>query len=181
MVHSFSCLQIGIKDSQVIKIDTSAGDVAAQAQDYEKRLLAALGEPPVPPKLDLIMLGMGPDGHTASLFPGHALLKESSSVVAPISDSPKPPAARITLTLPVIQAAARVAFTASGSGKADILKQMWDTPLPSSHPLATHTSVDASGQASDELEDILPAALAAPIDGELKWFVDSAAVSSISL
>ena len=157
------------------------GDVAAQAKDYEKRLLDALEQSTTPPRLDLILLGMGPDGHTASLFPGHALLSESGCAVAPISDSPKPPSERITLTLPVIQAAARVAFTASGGGKAAILGQMWAAPLPAGHPLATQATVEAAGQSATSATALLPAALAAPFSGQLKWFVDAAAVSSTPL
>ncbi len=83
------------------------------AADYEARLRGKL--------LDLVLLGMGEDGHTASLFPGHPLLQETQLLVAPIDNSPKPPPARVTMTLPLITAAAHVAFVAGGAGKQDAL------------------------------------------------------------
>lgn len=74
------------------------------------------------PRFDLLLLGMGPDGHTCSLFPGHRLLEETSRWVCPINDSPKPPSSRITLTFSVINNAKACVFAAAGSNKADIVK-----------------------------------------------------------
>lgn len=78
------------------------------------------------PIFDLLLLGSGPDGHTCSLFPGHELLRETSAWVAPIEDSPKPPPRRITLTLPVVTHAVRIAFVATGAGKKDIMKEIFE-------------------------------------------------------
>ncbi|KAI1620445.1 Glucosamine/galactosamine-6-phosphate isomerase, partial [Exophiala viscosa] len=64
---------------------------------------------------DLILLGYGPDGYIYSLFPGHELLRESDAWVAAIEDSPKPPARRITLTLPVVTHAYYIAFVATAA------------------------------------------------------------------
>ncbi len=71
----------------------------------------------LPPQLDLVLLGMGEDGHVASLFPGHALLTETKRKVVAITDSPKPPAERITMTLPALTGAKATWFVVVGEAK----------------------------------------------------------------
>ncbi|KAI1295142.1 suppressor of los1-1 [Mortierella claussenii] len=108
------------------------------------------------PVFDLILLGIGPDGHTCSLFPGHDLLKENTDWCAAITDSPKPPPRRITLTFPVLNHAHHVAFVAVGEGKQDMLHQILDT----------------TGD--------LPAQMVKPTTGTLSWFIDDAAASKVT-
>ena len=101
---------------------------------------------------------MGPDGHSASLFPGHELLDEEDRWVAPIDDSPKPPPVRLTFTYPVLNHAARVAFVATGAAKQDMLQRVLDQP-----------------------EEELPCSRVRPVSpGTVVWFVDDAASAKVA-
>jgi 6-phosphogluconolactonase len=73
--------------------------------------------------LDITHLGMGPDGHTASLFPDHPIL-DAHGVAAGITDSPKPPPERITLTLPKLNASRRIVLLVTGEGKSEALARV---------------------------------------------------------
>jgi 6-phosphogluconolactonase len=134
-------------------------DTQELADQYEQTLVRSFaGRDSVRlPIFDLLLLGCGPDGHTCSLFPGHELLRETDAWVAPIEDSPKPPPKRVTLTLPVVTHAVRVAFVATGSGKKEIMKEIFE---------------EGKG---------LPCALVNEGCGErCSWFVDNAAVEGVS-
>lgn len=135
-------------------------DLDDLSDDYEEKLVHEFVGPNSVryPVFDLILLGMGPDGHTASLFPGHELLTENDRWVAYIEDSPKPPPRRITLTYVVINHATRVAFVAAGEGKKEMLQTVLDRPeegLPSSrvkpvHPGTAYWFVDDAASALTE-------------------------------
>ncbi|KAG5289576.1 6-phosphogluconolactonase [Histoplasma ohiense] len=121
--------------------DDDPQEVADQYQEELMHSFAAKDSVKLP-VFDLLLLGCGPDGHTCSLFPGHELLRESDAWVAPISDSPKPPPKRITLTLPVVIHGLRIAFVATGGGKKDIMRRIFDTEDGRSLPCAL---VNAAG------------------------------------
>jgi 6-phosphogluconolactonase len=95
------------------------------AADYEATIRQKFRLASGVPSFDLLLLGVGPDGHTASLFPGHKLLSVTDCLIASISDSPKPPPQRITMTFPLINNARFSIFAVPGSGKADIIKEIF--------------------------------------------------------
>jgi 6-phosphogluconolactonase len=113
-----------VRPDRIHRMPAEAPDLDAAALSYESELRLAFrarGDPP--PTFDLIWLGMGPDGHTASLFPGSAGLEERHRwVIANFAPSQK--AWRMTLTFPVLDAAAAVLFVVTGADKADALREI---------------------------------------------------------
>ncbi len=107
------------------------------------------------PRLDLVWLGLGADGHTASLFPGSAALEEQERWAAPVVLSP-PNLNRVTLTAPFLNQAALIVFLVAGADKALALHQVLQGPRNPRN---------------------LPAQLIRPRDGELRWLVDRQAAS----
>ncbi|AEI62708.1 6-phosphogluconolactonase [Corallococcus macrosporus] len=99
--------------SHVFRMEGEREDRDAAARDYAAKL---------PPVLDVVLLGMGEDGHTASLFPGHPALDEAEQRVLAVV-GPKPPPWRMTLTLPVLRSARHVLTLVSGAGKRDTVRR----------------------------------------------------------
>ena len=96
----------------------------AGAEDYERELQETLGEQL--PQLDLVLLGLGPDLHTASLFPGKPAVEVHDRAVAGVEEAGMPPLVpRITLTLPMINAAARAVFLIAGEDKSDAVRAVF--------------------------------------------------------
>jgi 6-phosphogluconolactonase len=115
----------GVPPSRIHRMPADGPDLEAAAEAYSRELDRVLGSPPV---LDWAVLGMGPDGHICSLFPGHPLLMERDRTVAPVFDSPKPPPRRLTLTLPVVTAARLVILIAMGAPKAEPIREVIKDP-----------------------------------------------------
>jgi 6-phosphogluconolactonase len=119
MVHLALLSRVPIPADQVHRMEAERADRDAAAREYERLL---------PRPLDIILLGIGPDGHTASLFPGSAALDERQRLVVPVLGA-KPPAERMTITPPVIEAARKVVVLASGGDKAAMVARALEGPL----------------------------------------------------
>jgi 6-phosphogluconolactonase len=120
----------GIPAERVHRMEGELGPERG-AQRYAQALRERLAGRPVP-VLDLIVLGIGPDGHVASLFPRAPMLQAGEDEVClPVHDSPKPPPERITLSLAVLRSARRCLLLATGAAKADAISAMLAEPTPS--------------------------------------------------
>ena len=151
--------KVPVPPGNVFRMAAENPDAAAVAEDYEKTLRKFFAlEPGQFPRFDLILLGMGPDGHTASLFPGTAGLQEKSRLVI-ANWVEKMKTSRLTFTLPVLNAARCVAFLVSGTDKAAVLRTVLEEDVPAEQ---------------------YPAKLVRPTDGKLIWLVDRAAASELS-
>lgn len=120
--------KVPLTEKQFVTIDVN-DPIDKVAKDYEARIRKEFQMSEGVPSFDLLLLGVGPDGHTASLFPGHELLNVTDCLIAHISDSPKPPPQRITMTFPLINNARHSIFAVPGRGKAEIIKNIFKDKL----------------------------------------------------
>ncbi|MEE6256878.1 6-phosphogluconolactonase [Plantactinospora sonchi] len=117
-------------------------DPEAAAARYAAELATAGGPAPLP-RWDVLMLGVGEDGHVASVFPGHPVGDETRPVAA-VRDSPKPPPVRVTLTVPTIVTADEVWLVAAGADKAAAVRTAFDAAAPTPLPAARVHGVTAT-------------------------------------
>jgi len=158
MVREALLSKIPIPAENVFRMPAENPDASKAAEAYEQTLRNFFNPAPGQfPRFDMVLLGMGPDGHTASLFPGIPVLQEKSHWV--VSDwMEKFKTHRITLTLPVLNNAAVVMFLVSGQDKASTLKEVLQGKQPG---------------------ELFPSKLIKP-NGELIWMVDRAAAAQLS-
>ncbi len=149
--------RVPARAENIFRIHSEEKDAAAAALQYEQTLRDVFHlSPGTFPRFDLIFLGVGPDGHTASLFPGTSALTEMQRLVV-ANWVPKFNTDRITFTFPVLNAAACVIFVMSGADKAPILQNVLE-----------NTAAD------------LPSQKVRPVNGKLIWMVDEPAAGTLS-
>ena len=148
---------------------------AEAAEEYEDVLAEVYGVEV--PDIDLILLGLGEDGHTASLFPGSEALHETERlVVAPWVE--KLNAYRITLTLPVLNAGRSVVFLVTGASKAEIVREVIKTEPktnPEKEPDTGSETGTGAGSGTEPDVPRYPAQAISPTSGAVSWFMDKAA------
>jgi 6-phosphogluconolactonase len=148
---------VPIPKDHVKPILTQGDDLDAAAQHYARVIQSFV--PGTPPRFDLVLLGMGSDGHTASLFPHSPQLHAVDELVVATPPAPlKPHVRRITWTFPLINAAVEAVFLVAGADKADRVAEVLEGP--------------SNGRA-------LPSQQVVPTDGTLVWMFDQAAASKL--
>lgn len=151
--------RVDVDPEKIHRLRGEADPLGDAAVDYQRQLAQVCGvaENGPPPSLDLVLLGMGNDGHTASLFPNTAALQEQEKWIV-ANDVPQQYGRRLTMTYPLLNAASIVMFLAAGAGKARILREVRQGPHDPQK---------------------LPAQGIAPTSGRLWWYVDRAAASQL--
>jgi 6-phosphogluconolactonase len=144
-----------IADSRIFYISTLQGPAEA-AKKYSKRIVTHFKDNPI--RFDLVLLGLGDDAHTASLFPKTPVLREQKALVSSVSlEDGK--SSRITMTAPLINEAWSIAFLVFGESKANAVRQVLE---------------------GEKNEEIYPAQLIHPEDGSVNWFLDESAARLLS-
>ncbi len=148
--------KINIPDRNILRIPAEK-EPAVAASEYETTMRKFFGDPAGYPVFDIVLLGIGEDGHTASIFPDTKGVDEHVRWVSDIY-VPRAKTYRITVTLPVINNARRIVFLVSGAAKADIVQKIYD-----------RTNL------------AYPASLVAPVHGELIYLADMDAGKNIDI
>jgi 6-phosphogluconolactonase len=154
MAYETLLAHVPVPSGQIFRIRGEDPDAALAAAEYEGKLRLVFE--PAPVRFDLILLGMGVDGHTASLFPGSPVLDENEKLAAAVDVRAAAVPRRITLTLPVLNAARHVLFLVAGSEKARGVAAAVRNPAPA-----------------------VPAGRVRPAEGTLTWLVDRAAAAQL--
>ncbi|HEX6557369.1 MAG TPA: 6-phosphogluconolactonase [Ktedonobacteraceae bacterium] len=149
--------KIPIQPRQIHRMPAEKADLDAAAQEYTLEMQRVFVTNGIP-VFDLIQLGMGPEGHTASLFPHQPSLHEQQRLVMPVS-VPKPPPLRLTFTPPILNAPRHVLFLVTGSEKADAVQAVLEGPYQ---------------------PDEYPAQIVRPTNGEVTWMLDTAAAGKLT-
>lgn len=149
---------VPIPADQIVPFQTVACSPAESAMHYQQQLLGFGGG--VPPRFDLVLLGMGPDGHTASLFPGHPEPTHPGEALAlAVENAPKPPPIRLSLSYRAFNQARTLLVLVAGADKQAMLQQVWSEPAnPALRPIQG----------------------IAPESGQVIWLVDQAAAGQVS-
>lgn len=158
MAHEVLLSNIPVPVSQVHRMPAEMADRNAASEQYVLEMQRTFGTNGIP-NFDLIQLGMGPEGHTASLFPHQASLHEQRRLVMPVS-VPKPPPDRLTFTPPILNAARNVLFLVTGSDKAEALHAVLEGPYQ---------------------PDEYPAQIVRSTSGEVVWMLDMEAAKGLRI
>jgi 6-phosphogluconolactonase len=153
MAHEAMLSRVPVPESNIHRVHSENPDANAAANEYEETLLQLTKQ--TLPQLDLILLGLGPDGHTASIFPGSEVLHETKRLVAaPWVE--KFNTYRITMTLPLLNNGASVLFLVSGAEKVEMVKKVIEGPKQ------------------------YPAQAVQPTHGQLVWMLDKDSANSLA-
>jgi len=148
--------KLTLSPSQIHRMPADEADRDAAAEQYSQEMQRVFGE--TLPHFDLIQLGMGPEGHTASLFPHQLSLQEQQRLVIPVT-VPKPPPPRLTITPPLLNAARYILFLVTGREKADAVQAVLE---------------------GDYQPDEYPAQIVQPHQGQVTWMFDKAAATKLT-
>lgn len=149
---------LNLPQDRIHRMKGEYSDPAVAAEEYEQTLRdVTTCRTPAVPRIDLVLLGLGDDGHTASLFPGTAALHERSKLVT-VGQAPTGIRSRLTLTLGVLNHAAVVLFIVTGAGKSEMVHRVIES----------------------DAEHSLPASRVSPHNGRLVWILDHAAAQHLT-